>query len=74
MRHRHERFPVSPCRHDGTCALTDSVGLTAFVLQGATIIAERPDTPDAPLLIDELQTHLESFYPWRAGTGSAWSD
>ena len=29
----------------------------------ATITAERPDTPDAVRLIDELQTHLESFYP-----------
>ena len=29
----------------------------------ATVAAERPDTPDALLLIDELQTHLESFYP-----------
>ena len=29
----------------------------------ATIIAERPDTPDALMLIDELQAHLESFYP-----------
>ena len=29
----------------------------------ATIVAERPDTPDALLLIEELQTHLESFYP-----------
>jgi len=28
-----------------------------------TIAAERPDTPDALRLIDELQTHLESFYP-----------
>jgi ribosomal protein S18 acetylase RimI-like enzyme len=28
-----------------------------------TIVAERPDTPDAIQLIDELQTHLESFYP-----------
>ena len=28
-----------------------------------TITAERPDTPDAVRLIDELQTHLESFYP-----------
>jgi ribosomal protein S18 acetylase RimI-like enzyme len=28
-----------------------------------TIAAERPDTPDATALIDELQTHLESFYP-----------
>ena len=28
-----------------------------------TITRERPDTPDAMLLIDELQTHLESFYP-----------
>ena len=28
-----------------------------------TIAAEPPDTPDALLLIDELQTHLESFYP-----------
>ena len=27
------------------------------------ITAERPDTPDALFLIDELQTHLESFYP-----------
>jgi putative acetyltransferase len=27
------------------------------------ITAERPDTPEAKLLIDELQTHLESFYP-----------
>lgn len=29
----------------------------------ALIAAERPDTPDAMQLIDELQTHLESFYP-----------
>lgn len=29
----------------------------------AVITAERPDTPDAELLIHELQTHLESFYP-----------
>ena len=29
----------------------------------ATITAERPDTPEARALIDELQTHLESFYP-----------
>jgi GNAT superfamily N-acetyltransferase len=29
----------------------------------AVIVAERPDTPDAMRLIDELQTHLESFYP-----------
>ena len=29
----------------------------------AVITAERPDTPDAELLIQELQTHLESFYP-----------
>jgi GNAT superfamily N-acetyltransferase len=29
----------------------------------AVISAERPDTPDAMQLIDELQTHLESFYP-----------
>jgi len=29
----------------------------------AVITAERPDSPDAKLLIDELQTHLESFYP-----------
>ncbi len=28
-----------------------------------TIAAERPDAPDAIALIDELQTHLESFYP-----------
>jgi putative acetyltransferase len=28
-----------------------------------TICAERPDTADAVALIDELQTHLESFYP-----------
>ena len=28
-----------------------------------TIAAERPDTPDATALINELQTHLESFYP-----------
>ena len=28
-----------------------------------TITAERPDAPDALLLIGELQTHLESFYP-----------
>lgn len=26
-------------------------------------MAERPDAPDAKLLIRELQTHLESFYP-----------
>lgn len=29
----------------------------------SVITAERPDTPDALMLIDELQTHLESFYP-----------
>ena len=28
-----------------------------------TVTAERPDTDAARLLIDELQTHLESFYP-----------
>jgi len=28
-----------------------------------TITAEDPDTPDAMVLINELQTHLESFYP-----------
>ena len=28
-----------------------------------TIAAERPDTPDATHLINELQAHLESFYP-----------
>ena len=38
-----------------------------------TIAAERPDTAVALLLIDELQTHLESR-PAGAGTGSAWSD
>jgi len=27
------------------------------------ITAERPDAPEARALIDELQTHLESFYP-----------
>jgi putative acetyltransferase len=30
----------------------------------STIITpERPDTPDAMALIDELETHLASFYP-----------
>jgi GNAT superfamily N-acetyltransferase len=29
----------------------------------AIITDERPDTPDALALIDELQAHLESFYP-----------
>jgi GNAT superfamily N-acetyltransferase len=29
----------------------------------AVITAERPDTPDALRLINELQAHLESFYP-----------
>ena len=29
----------------------------------AVMTAERPDTPDAKLLIHELQMHLESFYP-----------
>jgi putative acetyltransferase len=29
----------------------------------AVITAERPDAPDALLLINELQSHLESFYP-----------
>lgn len=28
-----------------------------------TITPERPDHPDAYVLIDELQTYLESFYP-----------
>lgn len=28
-----------------------------------TIARERPDTPDARALIDELQTHLEAHYP-----------
>src|SRR5690242_8237853 len=43
--------------------------LTVLALRGriapmpATIAPERPDTPDALRLIDELQTHLESFYP-----------
>jgi ribosomal protein S18 acetylase RimI-like enzyme len=27
------------------------------------IAAERPDTPDASALIEELETHLASFYP-----------
>ena len=30
----------------------------------ATVISEeRPDTPDASALIEELQTHLSPFYP-----------
>ena len=29
----------------------------------AIISAESPDQPDAALLVAELQTHLESFYP-----------
>ena len=29
----------------------------------AVISAERPDTPDARWLIDELEAHLEPFYP-----------
>lgn len=29
----------------------------------ALITAERPDTPDAMRLINELETHLASFYP-----------
>ncbi len=29
----------------------------------AIITAERPDTPDAMMLIDELETHLAPFYP-----------
>jgi len=29
----------------------------------ATIATERPDTPDGTALINELQSHLESFYP-----------
>src|SRR4051794_29332668 len=29
----------------------------------ATITEERPDTTDSTLLVEELQTHLESFYP-----------
>jgi len=29
----------------------------------AAITTESPDTPDAVALINELQTHLESFYP-----------
>lgn len=32
-------------------------------LMSVVITAERPDTPDAITLINELQTHLESFYP-----------
>jgi GNAT superfamily N-acetyltransferase len=32
-------------------------------MPATAITSERPDTPDALLLIDELQTHLESFYP-----------
>jgi hypothetical protein len=31
----------------------------------AVITAERPDAPDALLLINELQSHLESFYEKR---------
>ena len=29
----------------------------------ATITAERPDTPDARALIEELEAHLATFYP-----------
>jgi putative acetyltransferase len=29
----------------------------------AVITPERPDTPDAVALIDELETHLASLYP-----------
>jgi putative acetyltransferase len=29
----------------------------------ATIVLERPDTPDAKSLVLELETHLEQFYP-----------
>jgi GNAT superfamily N-acetyltransferase len=35
----------------------------------AVITAERPDTPDAELLIHELQTHLESADGQPAGCG-----
>lgn len=28
-----------------------------------TIVMERPDTPDAQLLIEELESHLAPFYP-----------
>ena len=43
-------------------------------LMSAIIPAERPDTADARPLIDELQTHLESFYTPRAVTDSTPSD
>ena len=34
-----------------------------------TIAAERPDTPDAMALIDELQTHLGALYPVKSQHG-----
>ena len=34
-----------------------------MISNGVTIEAERPDTPDAMALIDELETHLASLYP-----------
>ena len=33
------------------------------------ITAERPDTPDATQLIDELQTHLSAIYPIKSQHG-----
>jgi GNAT superfamily N-acetyltransferase len=38
-------------------------GYTEVHAMKAIITAERPNSPDAIELINELQTHLESFYP-----------
>ena len=35
----------------------------------ATIVPERPDTADARALVDELETHLASFYPQESRHG-----
>ena len=44
----------------------DNAGLKYFphgAQMSTTITLERPDTPDAIMLIDELESHLAPFYP-----------
>src|SRR5262245_16834317 len=54
----HERPTIGRCRRLTACNRRGRIA----PMQPA-IAPERPDTPDAVRLIDELQTHLESFYP-----------
>ena len=37
-----------------------------------SITEERPDTPDAQVLIEELEAHLATLYAREVGMDSAW--